>query len=93
MEKFYRAKVAMPAFEVGAVVKNTNGSTYQPVNELYLTDAGTTWYERKDGRMSAILIENAPDFWERVYPVNLLTKTVFKLKAEAQELFSKEQAA
>ena len=34
--------------------------------------------------------ENNKDFFTRVYPVNLITKTVYKVKEQAKEMLAKE---
>lgn len=89
MDKHYRLKKDLPGITAGAVLKKF-GSVYEPINDLYNTDAveeGTT------PRYNIYSVEHAAEWFERVYPVNLLTKTVYKLKEEAKELFSKEQSA
>ncbi len=89
MDKFYRVKKDLPWVTVGAVLKKV-GSNYKLVNDLYTTDAVE---EGQDLHFIAYGIEHAPEWFERVYEVSLLTKTVYKLKEEAKELFSKEQEA
>ncbi len=90
MEKFYRVKKDLPTITAGAVLKVDGDDAYVPVNDLYNTDAVK---QGKDPRFNVYMVENAPEWFERVYPVSLLTKTVYKLKEEAKEFFSKEQTA
>lgn len=87
MEKFYRAKKDMPAITAGGIVRK-NGSSYETINDLFLTDA----VEGDRCTFNAYTVENAPEWWERVYEVNLLSKTVYKLKEQAKEFFAKEHS-
>lgn len=84
MDKYYRLKKDTPALDAGAILR-LDGDGYKPIDDLYSTPAcGDNPYFAK------FTIENASDWYERVYPVNLITKTVYKLKEEAREYFSKE---
>lgn len=90
MTKFYRLKKDHPGLEVGAVLSNEeNSKEYAPINNLFLKTVleGVPFCEMNT------LVENSPEWFERVYPVSLLTKTVYKVKAEARELFTKEHNA
>ncbi len=89
MEKYYRLKKDLPGSLAGCVVKK-DGDGYSPINDLFDTDAVD---EGQEIFYSGYTIEHAPDWWERVYPINLITKTVYKLKEEAKEYFAKEQTA
>lgn len=90
MTKFFRVKQELPAWGVGAIVSNEGDKdSYKTTNDLWDKDciADSKYYETAD------VVEQSPEWFERVYPVNLLTKTVYKLKAEAQEMLSKEVSA
>ena len=91
--KFYRVKQNVPSLDAGAIIK-FDGDRYTPVNDLYNTEAGDLIVE-KNGRITfnSIAVEKSPEFFERVYEVKLLSKIVYKLKAEARELFQKEHTA
>lgn len=90
MDKYYRVKKDTATWEVGAVLQNKgdNGG-YMSVNDFYDKPCieGIGYHETKK------VVENSPEFFERVYPVSLLTKTVYRLKEEARELFTKEHQA
>lgn len=93
-EKYYRVKQDNFMWEKGAILKRSEnlGSKdscygYEPINDLYNAGDNQTEY------ISGYIIESRPEWFERVYPVNLVTKTVYKLKEEAKELFSKEHVA
>lgn len=83
--KFYRAKKDTPTLAAGAVLKSVDSDTYEVVNDLYVTK------ESPGGKnqYAAYRIEDNEEWFERVYEVNLLTKTVYKGLAEARELFAK----
>lgn len=63
---------------------------YKPV------DGNDLWnvIDLKGEYISGHIIENPgnAEWFERVYPVNLITKTVYKLKAEAKEFLNKEHS-
>ncbi len=82
--KFYKVLKDLPAWEAGAIIR-LNSDGYTSVNELFNKEhTGGEYYE------TSRIVENSPEWFERVYPVSLLTKVVYKAKAEARELFSKE---
>ena len=87
--KFYRVIKDNFLWEKGAILQNTaSGSTgqgYQPISDIWdTTEHNSTEY------ISAKIIESNPEWFERVYQINLLSKTVYKLKAEAKEFTNKE---
>lgn len=87
-EKFYRLKKDTPALNAGAILKKGDcDSDYQPISDIWDTDACES---NNRSYFTAYVVEHAADWYERVYPVNLLTKTVYKLKAEAMEAMNKE---
>lgn len=88
-DKYYRVKKDTAGLEAGAILK-FEGNGYKPISDIWNTDAvenGHTVYLVGYG------VEHAPDWYERVYPINLLSKVVYKLKAEAKELMNKEHTA
>jgi hypothetical protein len=85
MEKFYRVIKDVPAWELGAIVRKENDSDgYRTINKIWDKE-----YTKNDYYESQTIVENATEYFQRVYPVNLITKTVYKLKAEAKELLAK----
>lgn len=88
MDRYYRLKKDTSGLLKGAILRKTEDvNYYSPMNELYHTDSIE---EGVTPRYTSYGVEHAPDWYERVYPVNLLTKTVYKLKEEAKQLFEKE---
>lgn len=89
MSKFYRVKKDTFMWEAGAILENNvnGGDGYTAINDIWhVAELGTEY-------ISARIIEKNPEWFERVYPVNLLSKVVYKLKAEAKEAYSKEHSA
>lgn len=88
MKKYYRVIKENFLWEVGAVIaQNSCGDTgegYSPVDEVFRNEHLPSEY------ISNPIIENTPEYFERVYPVNLLSKTVYKAKQEAKEMLQKE---
>lgn len=69
-------------WDIGCVLRPcTNG--YSPIDDLYKK-------HDCDEYISTKIVENSPDYFERVYKVDLLTKTVYVLKDKAKELLSKD---
>lgn len=85
MAKFYRVTQDTFLWEKGAILTDEkNSSGYSPINDLW------NKLEKQDEYISTQLVEKNPDWFERVYPVDLLTKTVYKLKDAAREHFAKQ---
>lgn len=84
---YYRVKKDTFLWDKGAILekqKFTQGMGYVAINDLWdATEHMGNEY------ISARIIENDPDWFERVYPVNLVSKTVYKIKEEAREFFEK----
>ncbi len=86
-KKHYRVKRDNFLWQVGAILENcANNGSYMPLDK---TDIWNVTEYNGGECISSRIIENNPEYFERVYAVNLLTKTVYKLKAEAAELMAK----
>jgi len=92
-KKYYRVKEDTFMWDKGAVIESGHGCNdhdgYKEINDLY------NHVELSSEYISAHIIENPANarFFKRVYPVNLVSKTVYKLKEEARDFFSKEHTA
>ena len=87
-KKFYKVVKENFMWQVGAILEHTGSSAYRPLeeNELWCVSdkaVGNDWVAER-------IVENSPDYFERVYPVNLITKTIYKVKAEAMEFINKD---
>lgn len=84
-KKFYRVIKDNPLWHVGAILEsNVNNCGYRPVDETDIWDVT----EVNGGEyLSDRIVEISPEYFQRVYPVNLLSKTVYKLKEEARQFY------
>lgn len=89
MTKYYKVVKDNFLWVEGAILSNTsaNGRGYVPIN-------GTTLWNKtghsNDEYISSNIIEKCPEYFIEVYPINLLTKTIYKVKEEARALMAKE---
>ena len=86
-EKFYKTLQPLPQFEVGAILKK-DGDSYKAVNDIWNTEAA----EGKTPSIGAAYVEHESNstWFERVYSINLLTKTVYLVKDAALAAFNKD---
>jgi hypothetical protein len=85
MNKFYKVIKDNFLWEVGAILICKEGNRgYVPTNEIWVKN------EKSDEYISSGIVENQPEYFKRVYEVNLLTKVVYKTKEQAKELLSKD---
>lgn len=89
--KYYRVKKDTFLWQAGAILEidRENGSKggYSPISDIWdvITDK-----EDVDGEyISAVFVENNPEWFERVYKVDLATKTIYEVKEKAKELMTK----
>lgn len=90
-EKYYRVKKDNFLWSEGAILKQdlergkeSEKYGYAPINDIWdTTENNGTEY------ITGRIIENNPEWFERVYEVNLLTKTVYRTKEEAKEFITK----
>lgn len=88
MQKFYKVIKENFLWEVGAIIENKSGDSdnckvgYEPVDVIFCK------HEEHDEYISSSIVENSTDYFERVYPVSLLTKTVYKTKEQAKEMIA-----
>lgn len=86
-KKFYRVIKENFLWEVGAILEliDSDGG-YRPLdrNDIWdMSEFNGAEY------ISARIVENSPDYFERIYTVNLLSQTFYKAKAEAKEIINK----
>lgn len=86
--KFYRTTKASFLWDEGIIIENSVvlGSEvkgYQPVDNVFRNKYVPGEY------VSSKIVENNPEWFEEVYPVSFLTKTVYKGIDEAKESIKK----
>lgn len=86
-DKYYKLLKPLPHLEAGAILKK-DGESYKAVNDIWNTPAA----EGSTPSIGAKYVEHDSnsDWFERVYAINLLTKTVYKVKAAALEAMNRE---
>jgi hypothetical protein len=82
--KYYRVLKDNFLWEIGAILKeNDLKNGYVPIEDIWdVTEFNCKEY------ISSRIIENNPDWFERVYPDNL-DKLIFKTKEELRKAFEK----
>ncbi len=80
MKTHYRVIKDNFLWEVGAIISSEGGGGYRPETDLWdKTKYNETEY------ISTRIVENNPEFFERVYEVNLINKVVYRTKAQYKE--------
>ena len=86
--KFYRTTKASFLWDEGIIIENSAVSGgkvigYKPVDNVFENKYVPCEY------VSSEIVENNPEWFEEVYPVSFLTKTVYKGIDEAKESIKK----
>jgi len=83
-KKFYRVIKDLPQWSEGAIVKLDDGG-YVTISDLWNTEA-TDIAEKDDDTICirAKVVENSPEYFERVYEVGVLGKTKYLAKEAAR---------
>lgn len=87
MAKFYKVLKDNFLWSKDAILQfglSGAGNGYRPIHE----DVWDTTKFNDEEYISAKIIENNPDWFEPVYEVNLLSKTVYLGKEEAKKILS-----
>lgn len=84
-KKYYRVIKDLPTWETGAIlekIERTGDNTYQAVSDLWDTKAlKDKAYEEID-----FVVENSPEWFERVYEVSVLGKAKYLAKDAAKKV-------
>jgi hypothetical protein len=82
MTKYYRVIKDHPAYELNAILTNeADGTAYSAISDVFvreITGVQPGWLE------GAELVENQPEWFERIYPIGKLNKMLFGDKKQAQ---------
>lgn len=87
--KYYRVIQDTPAWLKGAILKQ-DGETYEPISDLWNTDA----HDKKasdviDYSEMDYIIENSPEWFERVHEVSVLGKMQYLTTTAARKSYNK----
>lgn len=83
--KYYRVKQDLPDLEAGAILSNEHGE-YQPVSDLWETKAADN--ADYESQWEDSIVEEASDWFERVYDVKVLGKVKYLVKDAAKQAYS-----
>ena len=79
--KYYKVIKENFLWDVGAILKLIEKG-YVPIDDIYKKHEGNEY-------ITLNIVESSPDYFERVYKVDLATRVVYELKEKAKELLSK----
>ena len=87
--KYYKVIKDHPLWEVGAILQKEKGDNrYRAIDDIFVKDVkGATdnyWYE------DSLLVENRPEWFERVYKISILKQAKYVVKDKAKKIL-KEQ--
>lgn len=86
MAKYYKVIKENFLWQVGAIVSDYTGG-YRPIDATSIWDMTNV---NESDYISKRVVEASPDYFREVFPINLLTKTIYKCKEEALLLMNKE---
>jgi hypothetical protein len=86
--RYFRAKKDSFLWVAGAIIKKEDDEKgYAPIDDSRVWDVT----EVNNGEyITANIIENCPEWFEEVYKINMITRCIYKLKAEAREILNAE---
>jgi hypothetical protein len=85
MARYYKVLKDTPLWHAGAIITNDYPhGYYKPI------ETSTLWHTTDhDNCLTDTVVQHLPEWFQEVYPVNCLTKTIYKCKTEAIELMVK----
>ena len=92
MEKFYSVKKDTYLFTAGAILSNKENSTqYKATDDIWHVEGNETLRKFLDGApaVAADVVENSPDWFERVYKVSSIRGMAYVVKSAMKDLMSK----
>jgi hypothetical protein len=92
MDKFYRVKKDTYLFTAGAILSNKENSTqYKATDDIWHVEGNETLRKFLDGApaVAADVVENSPDWFERVYKVSSIRGMAYVVKSTMKDLMSK----
>ncbi len=91
-DKLYRVNRATPAWEEGAIIKKNDNGDYQAINDIWNVsgnDEFNKFMEKGTYHEVAEIVENSPEWFERVYKVSSLKGMLYVVKGKMKEIMSK----
>jgi hypothetical protein len=94
VEKYYKTLKDLPNLVKGAIlVKEEGENSYKIKEDIWVVDNKEIqkYMETGSWNEADIIVENSPDWYERVYPVKSFKGAYYVVKSKLQEIMSKEQ--
>jgi hypothetical protein len=90
MKKFYKVIKENPLWEVGAILENNEngGRGYSPIDDIFLRHEVPDDFNGE--YLSGYVVEDSPEYFQRVYKVDLATRVLYETKEKAMELLKKQ---
>ncbi len=89
-KKFYRVLKDNFLWDEEAIISDSAefgcSGGYVSIDDVFTKECVGTEY------ISRNIIEQSPDYFQRVYPINLLTRTVYKIREEAKEILKSNKS-
>jgi hypothetical protein len=87
--KYYRTKQNLPDLEAGAILKLVGDDSYESISDLWDTDSRdkAITYDTCNLAWNGVIVENSPEWFERIYEVGVLGKTKYLVKSAAQTAY------
>lgn len=91
MEKFYRLKKSTATHEEGAVFVSIDGENYKPTDDVFSRETENKDLENAINNVSlgTVIVENSPEWFERVYKRSSIKGAVFVTKKILKDLTAK----
>lgn len=84
MTKYYRVIKENFLWEVGTIISNdNNGGDYLPADDVFANKYNPNEY------ISDSIVENTPEYFERVYKLNLVNKIKYLAEDKYRDLIKK----
>lgn len=89
MSKFYKVLQDTPLFLKGAILRKDNDNeNYIPISDLWNTDSVEKHLDDSAVEYDKV-VENSPEWYQRVYEVTILKKAHYLSKLEARKAHEK----
>lgn len=91
MEKFYRLKKSTATHEAGAVFVSVDGGVYRPTDDVFSRETANKDLENaiNNVALGTVIVENSPEWFERVYKRSSIKGAVFVTKKILKDLTAK----
>jgi len=84
--RYYKVIKENFLWEVGAILDTSaNSNGYAPIDDVYVKHE-----DNAKEYISSKIVEDSPEYFQRVWKVNLATRVIYETKDKAKELIEKQ---